>query len=175
MARISLIEPDQASPEVKEIYDGKLKGRPGSFQKALAHRPAMLGNFLGFYASVGRTLDRKLYEAVYLRTSLINGCHYCTQHHIQGSKRAGLTPDQMKALKGGDYSGFAAPEQTALRYAEKLARTPDAATDADFAELKKHFSDEQIVDLHMLIGLANLTNRVTGPLNLEVEFPEEKL
>ena len=175
MARISLIEPDQASPEVKEIYDGKLKGRPGSIQKALAHRPAMLGNFLGFYASVGRTLDRKLYEAVYLRTSLINGCHYCTQHHIQGSKRAGLTPDQMKALKGGDYSGFAAPEQTALRYAEKLARTPDAATDADFAELKKHFSDEQIVDLHMLIGLANLTNRVTGPLALDVEFPEEKL
>ena len=175
MARISLIEPDQASPEVKEIYDGKLKGRPGSIQKALAHRPAMLGNFLGFYASVGRTLDRKLYEAVYLRTSLINGCHYCTQHHIQGSKRAGLTPDQMKGLKGGDYSGFAAPEQTALRYAEKLARTPDAATDADFAELKKHFSDEQIVDLHMLIGLANLTNRVTGPLALDVEFPEEKL
>jgi alkylhydroperoxidase family enzyme len=81
----------------------------------------------------------------------------------------------MKALKGGDYSGFAAPEQTALRYAEKLARTPDAATDADFAELKKHFSDEQIVDLHMLIGLANLTNRVTGPLALDVEFPEEKL
>jgi uncharacterized peroxidase-related enzyme len=175
MARISLIEPDQASPEVKEIYDGKLKAKPGSIQKALAHRPAMLGNFLGFYASVGRTLDRKLYEAVYLRTSLINGCHYCTQHHIQGSKRAGLTPDQMKALKGGDYSGFAAPEQTALRYAEKLARTPDAATDADFAELKKHFSDEQIVDLHMLIGLANLTNRVTGPLALDVEFPEEKL
>src|ERR1700692_3551622 len=162
MARISLIEPAQASPEVKEIYDGKLKGKPGSIQKALAHRPAMLGNFLGFYASVGRSLDRKLYEAVYLRVSLINGCHYCTQHHIQGSKRAGLTPEQMKALKMG-------------LYAEKLTPTPDGASDADFADLKNHFSDEQIVDLHMLIGLANLTNRVTGPLALEVEFPEEKI
>src|SRR5205085_3563269 len=77
MARISLIESDKASPEVKEIYEGKLKGKPGSVQKALAHRPAMLGNFLTFYASVGRSLDRKLYEAVYLRTSLINGCRYC--------------------------------------------------------------------------------------------------
>ena len=176
MARISLIEPAQASPEVKEIYDGKLKGKPGSIQKALAHRPAMLGNFLGFYASVGRSLDdRKLYEAVYLRVSLINRCHYCTQHHIQGAKRAGLTPEQMKALKEGNYSGFGAPEQVALRYAEKLTRTPDGASDADFAELKKHFSEEQIVDLHMLIGLANLTNRVTGPLALEVEFTEEKI
>jgi len=175
VARISLIEPTHASPEVKEIYDGKLKGKPGSIQKALAHRPAMLGSFLGFYATVGRSLDRKLYEAVYLRVSLINGCHYCTQHHIQGARRAGLTPEQMKALKEGDYSGFGAVEQAALRYAEKLTRTPDRASDADFAELKKHLSDEQIVDLHMLIGLANLTNRVTGPLALEVEFPEEKI
>ena len=175
MARISLIEPEKASPEVKEIYDGKLKGQPGSIQKALAHRPAMLAGFLGFYASVGRSLDRKLYEAVYLRTSLINGCHYCTQHHIVGSKRAGLTPEQMKALKEGNYSGFGEAEQAGLRYAEKLTRTPNAASDADFAELKKHFSDDQIVDLHMLIGLANLTNRVTGPLALDPEFPEEKL
>jgi uncharacterized peroxidase-related enzyme len=175
MARISLIDPAQASPEVKEIYDGKLKGKPGNIQKALAHRPAMLGNFLGFYASVGRSLDRKIYEAVYLRVSLINGCHYCAQHHIQGAKRAGLTAEQMRGLKEGHYSGFSALEQVALRYAEKLTRTPDGATDADFAELKRSFSDEQIVDLHMLIGLANLSNRVTGPLALEVEFPEEKI
>jgi uncharacterized peroxidase-related enzyme len=175
MSRISLVEPAQASPEVKEIYDGKLKGKPGNIQKALAHRPAMLSNFLGFYPSVGRALDRKTYEAVYLRVSLINGCHYCTQHHIQGAKRVGLTAEQMKGLKEGNYSGFSAPEQAALRYAEKLTLTPDGATDADCVDLKKHFSDEQIVDLHMLIGLANLTNRVTGPLGLEVEFPEEKI
>jgi uncharacterized peroxidase-related enzyme len=175
MSRISLIEPAQASAEVKAIYDGKLKGKPGNIQKALAHRPAMLENFLGFYPSVGRSLDRKLYEALYLRISLTNGCRYCTQHHIQGAKRVGLTPEQMKALKNGDYSGFSAPEQSALRYAEKLTRTPDGATDADFADLKNHFSDEQIVDLHMLIGLVNLTNRVTGPLALEVEFPEETI
>jgi len=175
MARIALIEPEQATPEVKEIYDSKLKGKSGSIQKALAHRPAMLGNFLGFYASVGRSLDRKLYEAVYLRVSLINGCHYCSQHHIVGAKRAGLTLEQMKSLKEGNYSGFGEAEQSGLRYAEKLTRTPNAASDTDFGQLKKHFSDEQIVDLHMLIGLANLTNRVTGPLALDLEFPEEKL
>jgi uncharacterized peroxidase-related enzyme len=175
VTRISLIEPAQASAEVKEIYEGKLKGKPGSIQRALAHRPAMLSKFLEFYASVGRALDRKLYEGVYLRVSLINRCHYCTQHHIQGVKRAGLTADQIKGLKDGNFAAFGADEQAALRYAEKLTRTPDGAGDGDFTELKKYFSDEQIVDLHMLIGLANLTNRVTGPLALEVEFPEEKI
>lgn len=175
MARIALIGPEQAPPEVKEIYEKVLRGKPGNIQKALAHRPAMLGKFLGFYATVGRSLDRKLYEAIYLRVSLINGCHYCSQHHIQGAKRAGLTPEQMKALRDGNYSGFGAPEQVALRYAEKLTRTPGAANDSDFAELKKQFPDEQILDLHMLIGLVNLTNRVTGPLALEVEFPEQEI
>ena len=76
MARISLIENDQASPEVKEIYEKTLRGKPGNSQKALAHRPEMLKNFLGFYASVGRSLERKLYELIYIRVSLINGCHY---------------------------------------------------------------------------------------------------
>ncbi len=54
MARIALIEPEHANPEVKQIYDGTLRGKPGNAQKALAHRPEMLKNFLSFYASVGR-------------------------------------------------------------------------------------------------------------------------
>jgi alkylhydroperoxidase family enzyme len=46
---------------------------------------------------------------------------------------------------------------------------------APVEKLKKHFSDAEIVDLHLLVGLANLTNRFTDPLGLEVEFPEGKI
>ncbi len=105
MARIALIEPDQAPPEVKEIYEQKFKGKPGNAQKAIAHRPDMLKNFLGFYASVGRSLDRKLYELIYIRVSMINQCHYCLQHHLASSKRTGVTPEDWKALAGRDFSG----------------------------------------------------------------------
>lgn len=76
MARIALLEPENAAPEVKEIYEKVLKGKPGNVQKALAHRPDVLKNFLPFYASVGRSLDRKLYEMIYLRVSFLNQCHY---------------------------------------------------------------------------------------------------
>ncbi|PYX95083.1 MAG: hypothetical protein DMG71_10525 [Acidobacteria bacterium] len=76
MARISYVEPQNASPEVKEIYEKILRGKPGNVQKAMAHRPEALKNFLAFYASVGKALDRKLYEAIYLRVSLLNRCHY---------------------------------------------------------------------------------------------------
>jgi uncharacterized peroxidase-related enzyme len=175
VARINLIAPETASPEVQEIYNGLLRGKPGNVQKALAHRPEMLKNFLSFYASVGRSLDRKLYEMIYLRVSFINGCHYCTQHHVASSKRVGLTAENWAALKDGNYSGFNEKERAVLNYVEKLTRAPHQITDDDFDELKKYFSDPEIVDIHMLAGLANLTNRVTDPLGLEVEFPEEKI
>ena len=175
MARISLINAENASPEIIEIYEKTLRGKPGNVQKALAHRPEMLKNFLAFYATVGRSLERRLYEIIYLRVSLINGCHYCTQHHVSSSKRVGLTADDWAALKSGDYSRFTQKEQAALTYVEKLTRSPHQIGDADFVPLKKHFADPEIVDIHMLTGLANLTNRFTDPLGLEVEFPEEKI
>lgn len=175
MPRIALIEPDQATPEVKEIYEKTLKGKPGNIQKALAHRPEMLKNFLPFYASVGRSLERKLYELIYIRISMLNQCNYCLQHHLASSKRAGLTAEDWTALKQGDYSRFSEKEQAALRYAEKVTKSSREINDADFANLKKHFSDSEIVDLQMLCGLVNLTNRVTAPLGLEVEFTEEKI
>jgi uncharacterized peroxidase-related enzyme len=175
MARISLIAPEGASPEVQEIYEKTLRGKPGNVQKALAHRPEMLKNFLPFYSSVGRSLERKLYELIYLRVSLINRCHYCTQHHVASSKRVGLTAEDWSALRAGDYSRYSEKESAALTYIEKLTRTPHEINDADFVPLKKNFSDPEIVDIHALAALANFTNRFTDPLGLEVEFPEEKI
>jgi len=175
MARIRLVEPESATPEVKEVYDKTLRGKPGNAQKALAHRPEMLKNFLGFYGSVGRSLDRKLYELIYLRVSLINRCHYCTQHHVAPSTRVGLTAEDWLALKTGDYSRYSEKERAALTYVEKLTREPHEIGDIDFAPLAVHFTEPEIVDIHLLTGLANLTNRFTNPLGLEVEFAEQKV
>src|ERR1700730_383410 len=128
MARIALVETENATPEVKEIYEKALRGKPGNAQKALAHRPEMLKNFLPFYASVGRSLDRRLYEMIYLRVSFINGCHYCQQHHLASSKRAGLTTEDWTALESANNTRFTEKEQTALAYAEKLTvRTREAS------------------------------------------------
>jgi uncharacterized peroxidase-related enzyme len=175
MARIRLVTPEIASPEVLEIYEKALRGKPGNAQKALAHRPEMLKNFLPFYASVGRSLDRKLYELIYIRVSLINGCRYCTQHHVASSRRVGLTTEDWSALREGNYSRYNDKERSVLAYVEKLTRTPGNITDADFGPLKANFTEPEIVDIHLLAGLANLTNRFTDPLGLELEFPEENI
>ncbi len=97
------------------------------------------------------------------------------QHHIASSKRVGLTTQDWQALKKGDYSSFSAPEQAALNFADKLTRDLRTISDADIAALKQHFSDEQVLDLDVLVGLINLTNRLTDPLGADLEFPEEKI
>ena len=95
------------------------------------------------------------------------------QHHIASSKRVGLTSADWQALKSGDYSGFKPNEQAALRFAEKLTRELQNIGDADVDALKPHFSAEQILDLDLLVGLVNLTNRLSDPLGAELEHPPE--
>ena len=76
MARVSYVEPDAAPPEVCGIYEEMLRGKPDNEHQILAHRPEMMKNFLPFYGSVGRSLERRLYEMVYIRVSMINACRY---------------------------------------------------------------------------------------------------
>jgi len=175
LARIELVEPQTASTEVKQIYEHRLRGRPANVHKAMAHNAHALTPFLAFYAAAGKSLDRRLWELVYLRVSMINGCGYCTQHHVASSKAAGLGPEDWRALKAGDLTRFTDVEQVVLRYAEKLTLTPAQITADDLVGLKKHLTDRQIADLHLLVGLANLTNRFTDPLGLELEFGPEQL
>jgi uncharacterized peroxidase-related enzyme len=176
MARVQLIQPEAASTEVQHIYEHRLRGKPGNSQKAMGHLPDTLTAFLAFYSTVGRSLDRRLYELVYIRISMINGCDYCLQHHLAGSRRAGLTPEDWRQLRNPASSTFTDKEKAALVFTEKLTRTPSAIEEADFVPLRQHgFTDPQIVDLHLLTGLANLTNRFTGPLGLELEMPAETI
>lgn len=170
MALVSYIDPQNANADVKKIYDQKLKGKPGNIQKALAHRPELLDNFLTFYASVGKSLDKRLYELIYLRVSTINNCNYCLHHHMASSKRAGLTQEDWQLLKNPESSSkFSDAEKAALRYAEKITRGPTNSASAEANALKKYFSEEQIVDIVSEVALVNLTNRITDGLALEIE------
>ena len=97
------------------------------------------------------------------------------QHHIASSKRVGLTQQNWQDLKAGNYDRFSADEQAALNFADKLTRESSQINDADIQALKQHFKDDQILDLDMLVGLVNLTNRLTDPLGADLESPPERI
>lgn len=174
MARVAYVGPEQAAPEVREIYEQKLKGQPGNFQKALAHRPQLLAAFIPFYGSIGKAIGRRLYEMAYIRVALLNGCQYCLQHHLAASGKAGLSAEELQQLKDPDTAPFSPQEKAVLRYVDKLTRTPgNVAAEAD--ALKQHFTDEQMVDLTATIALANFTNRISNGLAIELEIAAQAI
>ena len=175
MARISYPEGEKISPEAREIFEVKLKGKPRNSQKMLGHRPEILKTFIDFFTSVGQGIDRRLYELLYIRVSMLNGCRYCLQHHLANSMKVGLTEKDWQGLKAPESAEFTPAEKAALAFAEKLTRTPGEITDVDFEKLKKHYSDGEIVEIDITIALANLTNRFTGPMGLELEIPIKNL
>jgi len=80
---------------VAEIYEKRCAASPARPEgRSLTARHAE--EFSALLRQRSRSLDRKLYELIYIRVSLINGCHYCTQHHVASSKRVGLTVDDWR-------------------------------------------------------------------------------
>ena len=47
---------------------------------------------------------------------------------------------------------FTEAEKIALRYSDLMSSNPDAVDDAFFAELRKHYSDDEVVELGLFIG-----------------------
>jgi len=51
------------------------------------------------------------------------------------------------AVRGGTLDGFSAPEAALLRLADALADTPANVSDELYSELRRHFSEEQLIEL----------------------------
>lgn len=93
--------------------------------------------------------------------SRTNDCQYCLGHQELKLRRAGMNEDQIASLDC-KWTAFLADEQAAMRITRKLTLTPHLVTDDDIGELKKHFTDPEIVDIIQTVAGYNSTNRWTA-------------
>jgi len=68
-----------------------------------------------------------------------------------------------------DSTLFSPTERLALEYAERITYTDRSVDDAFFAELKRHFSEAQIVELTAAVALENFRSKYTVPLGVEAQ------
>jgi alkylhydroperoxidase family enzyme len=59
----------------------------------------------------------------------------------------GFSDDEIAAIHDGHFDGFAPPEAALLRMADALSNTPSNVSDELYAELRQHFSEEQLIEL----------------------------
>jgi AhpD family alkylhydroperoxidase len=105
MSTFGFIEYEDASPQVKAIYDDIMATRSSeyinNFWKAIAHDPVLLKRTwedLKATMALG-ALDRLTKELIYIAVSVTNNCQYCIYSHAASAFSKGMTAEMFKELQ----------------------------------------------------------------------------
>src|SRR5262249_50200082 len=104
MSTLGLIEYNEASPEVRAVYDDIMATRKtdwiNNFWKALAHDPVTLRRTWESIKQIMApgALDPLTKEMVYVAVSATNQCGDCIASHTAGARKAGMTDAMFAAL-----------------------------------------------------------------------------
>ncbi|MFF0250742.1 carboxymuconolactone decarboxylase family protein [Streptosporangium sandarakinum] len=116
-------------------------------------------------------LPKATQDLVMLRASQINGCGFCVDYHTKDAAVAGESAVRLHLVAAWRESTvFTDAERAALALAEEGTRLADAhhgVSDETWAQVRKHYDDDQIAALVSLVAMINATNR----LNVIVRLP----
>jgi uncharacterized peroxidase-related enzyme len=172
MARVSPLQREQL-PELQEAF-AQVEGRMGFVPNSMltmARRPEIMRAF-GALAQAARTgtVDPQLKEMIALVASTAAGCRYCQAHTASNAARVGSQATKIAHVWDYETSEpFTDAERAALRLAHHAALVPNQATDTDFAEVRGHFDDGEIVEIVAMIALFGFLNRWNDTMATELE------
>ncbi|HEX9515486.1 MAG TPA: carboxymuconolactone decarboxylase family protein [Streptosporangiaceae bacterium] len=110
------------------------------------------------------TLPAVTQELVKIRASQINGCAACTDMHTKDAEHAGESSVRLNLVAvWREATVFTEAERAALELTEQGTRVADAAggvTDEAWANVAKHYDEDQLGALVSLIALINTYNRI---------------
>jgi uncharacterized peroxidase-related enzyme len=158
------------SGKEQAIAEIERKTGPSNFFRAMSDRPAAMREVARLYETVmaPSSVSHRLKELVYLAVSSVNECAYCSAHHEVHARQAGISFEEIEQVRAETDYQFTDQERSALRYARELTRT--CATERETREALEYlFQPDQIVELTLVIGLANFTNRFNNGLRVPLE------
>jgi AhpD family alkylhydroperoxidase len=131
-----------------------------------------LGGVYGYILRCG--LEKPLVDLAYLRASQINGCAYCIDMHTHDAIAGGMSVEKLMLVTAWREAGayFTPRERAALAWAEAVTWVAgDQVPDEAFLAAQEEFSDKELADLTLAIGLINVYNRMAisfrrGPASL---------
>ncbi|MBW4475486.1 MAG: carboxymuconolactone decarboxylase family protein [Tolypothrix brevis GSE-NOS-MK-07-07A] len=166
----SLAEHDEMFKQLEEFF-GFL---PNDYL-TMGHKPAVMKAVVELTGAVllaeGKT-PMPLRLLVMYVASRAAGCMYCTSHCAVLSLKHGLPMEKIQNIH--DYKthpSFSDAERAALNVAEKANRLPNAVTDEDFEELRKHYGDEAIAEIVSQIAMMSFYNKWNDTMATNIEKP----
>lgn len=157
--------PPEYSPELKEQFDSMKRNlgfvpnsilimqRKPKLAEALAQMTAAIWDPEG-------EVDRGFKRIIAHVASRAAGCQYCMAHTAGGALHFGVEDEKLAAVWEYHTSPlYSEAERVTLDFALAAASAPNEVTDEMFAELRKHWTEDQIVEIVGVISVFGFLNR----------------
>ncbi|MBN2187129.1 MAG: carboxymuconolactone decarboxylase family protein [Dehalococcoidia bacterium] len=173
MSRVGLVQKDQATPEVKELFQ-RIEDNGAkviNLYRVVANSPHVVRNLIKLGNSIiGKTdLSPKLRELTIMRIARLCDCEYEWVQHTPIALHCGASQAQLDAIGSWKESdAFTDEERAVLQYVDEVARNVKVA-DKTFEALRQHLSEREIVELNLAIGWWGMLARLLVPLEVEID------
>jgi 4-carboxymuconolactone decarboxylase len=151
-------------------YGRKLYGAELEPSRIVAHsKPSLLGiGAIGMAHQKSTAVPQRYVSLAMLRTAQLTGCEWCLDFGSRHAQDGGVPADDLKELSYWRESPrFGDVDRLVLGYAEAMTRTPVEVTDEQFAALRAHFDERQMVQLTTAIAAENMFCRTNWALGIE--------
>ena len=177
MSRLQKLEPEAWREDLRStIKPEQLTPLEQGLMRFFAHTPELakgLGAFSGAL-KMNRTLPEKLVELVRLRVAFFNQCRSCMAIRYTDALNDGVTEDLVCSLeKPAEADNLTDAEKAAIRYGELMAADHLSIDDDVYDELRKHYSEAQIVELGMTVAFFVGFGRLAATYHMVEELPAD--
>lgn len=176
MARIRMLQAEEFDDDLRQMLKAdRLSSRELGISRIMAHAPGVAKAHRQFGAALQAcaTLSPRLLELVRLRIAFHNQCRSCMSVRYRPAVDDGLTEELVCALERPEESpDLSAAERSALRYADLMATDHLAIDDAVYDELRRHFTEGQIVELGVRCATAIGFGRLAASWQMIDDLPE---
>lgn len=177
MARVTVIDPQHATGEAKQLLDAVQSGlgMVPNFIRVLANSPAALSAFLGMHGIAGSgALDPQTRERIALTVAEQNACQYCVSAHTAIGRKAGLDNEEILANRKGRSSD--AKAEAALGFARALVEHTGQVSKTEFDAVRAAgHSDAEIIEIITHVAMNIFTNLLGKSIQIEIDFPTIEL
>lgn len=182
MARIKVIQKEDAEGRLKEIYNEleKKRGKLAEVHKIQSLKPESIVKHIDLYMEImysNSVLSRADREMIATVVSAANKCSYCQNHHGSALNKYWKNEERVIQLRK-DFENLDLNEKelALCRFSRHLTLKPGDHENTDFTEpLKKcGFDDKAILDAVLVTAYFNFVNRIVLSLGLELEQDQGK-
>jgi uncharacterized peroxidase-related enzyme len=182
MSRIKVIQHEEATGRLKEIYDDLLqkRGKLADVHKIQSLRPESIVAHMDLYMEImfsKSELSRAEREMMAVVVSVGNGCEYCQMHHAQALNNYWKNDEKINRLRTDfENADLTSRELVLCSFANLLTINPEVYQNEKYlAPLNRiGITDDGILDATLVVAYFNFVNRIVLALGLEVSEAEMK-